>query len=89
VSEARIGPSPPDENLALTDEEKRALVQLLRRTLDFDPYPYAPRRLDPLKSILAKLVPPAPQPEPRAAIAGGHGTQPRAREAQTVKEGNS
>ena len=49
--------------LDLTDDETRAIAQLLRRTLDFDPYPLAPR-LDPLKAILAKLEPPAPKPEP-------------------------
>jgi hypothetical protein len=37
--------------LDLTEDEERALVQLLRRTLDFDPYPHAPR-LDPLKAIM-------------------------------------
>jgi hypothetical protein len=54
----------------LTDDETRALVQLLRRTIDFDPYPYAPR-LDPLKAILAKLEPPQPQPEPLPPIRSG------------------
>jgi hypothetical protein len=49
--------------LDLTDDETRALAQLLRRTLYFDPYPHAPR-LDPLKAILAKLEPPVPKPEP-------------------------
>jgi hypothetical protein len=39
MTEAGSDPPPPDEPLALTDEEKRALVQLLRRALDFDPYP--------------------------------------------------
>ncbi|MFZ3236359.1 MAG: hypothetical protein WA417_20160 [Stellaceae bacterium] len=36
--------------LDLTEDEARALAQLLRRTLEFDPYPMAPR-LDPLKSV--------------------------------------
>jgi hypothetical protein len=45
-------------NLELTDDKERALVQFLRRTLDFDPFPLAPR-LDPLRAILAKLEPPA------------------------------
>jgi hypothetical protein len=48
--------------LDLTEDEHRALVELLRRTLDLDPYPHAPR-LDPLKAILAKLDPMLPQPE--------------------------
>jgi hypothetical protein len=44
-----------------TDDEHRALVQLLRRTLDFERFPRAPW-LDLLKAILAKLEPPAPRP---------------------------
>jgi hypothetical protein len=28
------GPPPPDEDLVLTDVEKRALIELLQRTLD-------------------------------------------------------
>lgn len=43
--------------LDLTHDERVALVRLLCRTLDDDPYPMAPR-LDPLKAILAKLEPP-------------------------------
>jgi hypothetical protein len=46
------------EQLDLTDEEKRALIALLKRTLEYARYPLAPR-LDPLKAILAKLDPPA------------------------------
>ncbi|MFZ3237432.1 MAG: hypothetical protein WA417_12385 [Stellaceae bacterium] len=38
--------------LDLTEDETRALVRLLRKTLDEDPFPLAPR-LDPLKTILA------------------------------------
>jgi hypothetical protein len=49
--------------LDLTDDEHRALVELLRRQIDVDPYPHAPR-LDPLKAILAKLDPSAPKLEP-------------------------
>ena len=49
--------------LDLTDDETRALVRLLRRAIDEARYPLSPR-LDPLKTILAKLDPPAPQPEP-------------------------
>lgn len=45
--------------LDLTDDEKRALIVLLRRTIDYDPFPLAPR-LAPLKAILAKLDPPKP-----------------------------
>jgi hypothetical protein len=38
----------------LTDEEKRALIALLRETLEHARFPLAPR-WDPLKAILAKL----------------------------------
>jgi hypothetical protein len=48
--------------LDLTDDEAAALVQLLRRTINDDPYPRAPR-LTPLKVILAKLDPPLPSPD--------------------------
>ncbi len=61
--------------LDLTDDEERALVQLLRRTLDFDPFPHAPR-LDPLKAILAKLEPPAPKPQRLAPLRPGMGPTP-------------
>jgi hypothetical protein len=56
--------------LDLTDEEKRALIALLKRTLDYTRYPRAPR-LDPLKAILAKLEPPAPRPEPLPPLPAG------------------
>ncbi len=57
-------------NLDLTDDEKVSLVRLLRHAIDDDPYPHAPR-LDPLKAILAKLDPPAPQPEPLPPLKSG------------------
>jgi hypothetical protein len=47
--------------LDLTDDERAALVRLIRRALDDDRYPLSPR-LDPLKSILAKLDEPAAPP---------------------------
>jgi hypothetical protein len=50
-------------NPDLTDEEAAALVRCLHHAIDYDPFPLAPR-LDPRKAILAKLEPPAPQPEP-------------------------
>lgn len=53
--------------LDLTDDEAGALAKHLRRTLDDDPFPLAPR-LDPLKAILAKLEPPVPQPEPLRSL---------------------
>jgi hypothetical protein len=49
-----------------------ALVHHLRQALDDDPYPLAPR-LDPLKAILAKLEPPAPQPERLPPLKPGMG----------------
>jgi hypothetical protein len=56
--------------LDLTDDETAALVVHLRHALEYDPFPYAPW-LDPLKAILAKLDPPAPQPEPLPPIKAG------------------
>jgi hypothetical protein len=57
-------------SIDLTDDERRALVQLLHRTIDFDPYPLAPR-LAPLQAILDKLDPPPPRPEPRPPLPAG------------------
>jgi hypothetical protein len=48
--------------LDLSDDEAAALAQLLRRTINDDPYPLSPR-LAPLKAILAKVDPPQPPPE--------------------------
>jgi hypothetical protein len=45
--------------LDLSDNETAALAQLLRRTINDDPYPLSPR-LAPLKAILEKLNPPQP-----------------------------
>lgn len=45
-----------------TNAEERALVRLLRSTIDEACYPLAPR-YDPLRTILAMLEPPPPQPE--------------------------
>jgi hypothetical protein len=70
------------EQLELTDEEKRALIALLKRTLHYTRYPLTPR-LDPLKAILAKLEPSRPQPEPLPPLPAGavprvgHGRQRR------------
>jgi hypothetical protein len=50
------------DNLDLTVEEKQALIALLKRTLEHARLPLAPR-LDPLKAIMAKVEPPAAQPE--------------------------
>ena len=67
------------EPLDLTDDERRALIALLRRTLDDARFPLSPR-LDPLKAILAKLDPQPPRPEPRPALPAYAGpTRGRAR----------
>ena len=42
------------------------------KRLSTDPYPLAPR-LTPLKSILAKLDPPSPPPEPLPPLKSGMG----------------
>ena len=52
------------EQLDLTDEETRALIALLRESLEYARFPLAPR-LGPLRAILAKLEPPAPLPAGR------------------------
>lgn len=51
-------------NLELTDDEAEALVTCLRRTIQDDRYPVAPR-LGPLKNILLKLDPIPQQRPPR------------------------
>ena len=53
-----------DDGLSrLTDDEKTALVALLKRTIDADRYPLSPR-IGQLRGILAKLQPPKPAPAP-------------------------
>jgi hypothetical protein len=56
----------------LTEEERAAVAQALRRMIDADRFPLAPR-LRPLKSALAKLDPPdmppsEPLPPPKAWV---------------------
>jgi hypothetical protein len=58
--------------LDLTEDEHRALLELLRRTLDDERFFLAPR-LAALKAILAKLDPPAPRPEPPPPLRPGMG----------------
>jgi hypothetical protein len=61
-----------DDPSRLTDDEKAALVALLRRTIDADRFPLSPRiRL--LRGILEKLegsrpVQPPPPPSPSFAL---------------------
>jgi hypothetical protein len=60
--------------LALTEDETASLVAHLRRAIEYDPFPYAPR-LDPLKATLAKLEPGAAT-RTAATVETGHGAQP-------------
>ena len=50
----------------LTEDEKTALLALLKRTINDDRYPLSPR-IGQLRGILAKLQPPQPAPAPRPA----------------------
>jgi hypothetical protein len=50
----------------LTDDDKAALIELLRETIERDRFPLSPR-VRRLRAILAKLAPPAPRPEPLPA----------------------
>ena len=63
----------------LTDDEKCALVALLKRTIDADRYPLSPR-IGQLRGILAKLEPPKPAPLPPPPLRGY--APPRAKAAQ-------
>jgi hypothetical protein len=82
-SGARVGRAPPsdqgprqggrqtvaDRDLSLlTDDEKRALMALLKRVIDVDRYPLSPR-IGQLRGILAKLEPPKPAPPPPPPLA--------------------
>ena len=56
----------------LSEEEREAVARALRRMIDADRFPLAPR-LRPLRSALAKLDPPAtlpsePFPPPKAWV---------------------
>ena len=66
------GVSDIDKPLELTDDEPKALDRVLRQTLDYARFPLAPR-LDPLKSILAKLDPPKAPYEPPPPLKPGMG----------------
>ena len=48
-----------DDLPQLTDDEKTALLALLKRTIQDDRYPLSPR-ISMLRGILAKLEPPKP-----------------------------
>ena len=47
----------------LTDDDRAALVELLKETIAADRFPLSPK-IKRLKAILAKLAPSAPRPEP-------------------------
>jgi hypothetical protein len=50
----------------LTDAELAAIMEAIRRLIEVDRFPLAPR-LDPLRSALAKLEKPIPDPQPPKA----------------------
>ena len=52
--------------LDLDDNDKAALVELLRQVIAADRYPLSPR-IRKLRAILDRLNPPAPRPEPYPA----------------------
>jgi hypothetical protein len=59
--------------LDLTDDEKAALIELLRGTIDRDRFPLSPR-MRPLRNILEKLgirsslAMPSPTPKPKSRL---------------------
>jgi hypothetical protein len=66
----------------LTDDERAALVALIRRAIEEDRFPRAPR-LDPLRSALAKLDPTAAAALARPRV--GENVAPAVREPKTPK----
>ena len=66
-----------------TDAEHAAVTRAVRRTIDEDRFPHAPR-LAPLRSALAKLDPAStPKPiEPRAPLPTGPSVGNRRRKAR-------
>ena len=63
---------------SIADDEVQTLIRLVRRAIDDDRYPMAPR-LDPLKTLLAKLDPPkTSRAAAAAASADGCGAESRA-----------
>jgi hypothetical protein len=53
--------------LDLPDDELAALRDLLRRTIDNDPFPLSPR-LRAYRAILARIDPTEPYPAPQATV---------------------
>ena len=69
-----------DDGLSrLTEDEKAALVALLKRTIDADRLPLSPR-ICMLRGILAKLQPAKPTPPPLPSLR--HYAPPRHRAVQ-------
>lgn len=66
------------DNLVLSNEEKQALIALLKRTFEYARFPLAPR-WDPLKAILAKLEPSSASVGTAAAATARHGAKPWAK----------
>ena len=74
-----------DDGLSrLTDDEKTALLALLKRTINDDRYPLSPR-IRMLGGILAKLEPPTPTPVPLPPLKAY--APPRARAKQRRARG--
>ena len=69
--------------LALTAEEREALIGLLRRAIDEARYPYS-RRYNPIKAILAQARPAGAGTRTVATAAARHGAEPWARKAEPV-----
>jgi hypothetical protein len=69
--------------LDLTDEEQSAVASALRRLIDEERFPFAPR-LKSLKSALAKMAPPKPKAAPPASIAGAFGGGGQEEEGEAI-----
>jgi hypothetical protein len=69
-------------HLDLTDEETRALLNLLVETIEADRYPFSPR-IRVLREILTKFGEMRPKPSPRRGRRSG-GTRSGARPARTA-----
>jgi hypothetical protein len=72
IKVADLSPGGDTHHLAGPAKKRRPLVRHLRQAIDYPRYPLAPR-LDPLKSILAKLGPPALKTEPLRPLKPGVG----------------
>jgi hypothetical protein len=72
-------------HLELTEEEHAALLRLVKQSLDTDHYPLSPR-LGPLKAILGRLEPPAPQEPLPPPLRPGSCADPRAGKTETMTE---